>query len=95
LARSNGLSDNRIEKLIKFGAKNQVKSLKLANLGIEIEFFEKTDENKVGFGKTSKKESETHKELEELRKEIELDELKFMSPSEYEDKIAYGEIDGR
>ena len=90
MARDALVNQKELLQILKIGVKMKVKSIKATSGGIEVEFFEPRD----AFSSNSKR-SLSKKEREELdfiKMQAEIDELRLVNPLEYEERLAAGDL---
>lgn len=92
MGRIDGLTEGKLERIVKICLKNKVSRVKIADFGLEIDFYEQSDTKVANsYGKVSRKDPKEEL-LEEIRREAELDDLRFRDPLQYEEQIIKGEI---
>lgn len=92
MARNVRLKHEYVEKMAKLCRKYGLSSLEIAGESIKMSFYEEKPAQKaLNYGKVSK---EVQAELDYLQKEQEMDELKFMDPAAYEEKLGMEAMNG-
>lgn len=92
MARNVRLKHEYVEKMAKLCRKYGLSALEIDGESIKMSFYEEKPSIKgVNYGKVSK---EVQAELDYLQKEQEMDELKFMDPAAYEEKLGLEAMNG-